>query len=92
MTCLVSFMLCVGALAVQCYRLQRALEKAQRDYQEADRLFRVTFTEMVNSNKKAIKMRMNRDVWLERWKEGAFEMDVATMASLAEQEGEALEE
>jgi hypothetical protein len=45
---------------------------------------------MVKSNEKAIKMQKNRDYWLERWKAGAFEMDAATMASLAEQEADSL--
>jgi hypothetical protein len=78
----------VIALSIKCYLLNRALTKAQKDYKESDRLFRTTFSEMLKSNMNALKMRIERDAWLKRWKAGAFEMDAATMASLAEQEWE----
>jgi hypothetical protein len=43
-----------------------------------------------DADDKLRKARAERNLWRHRWKAGAFEMDAATMANLAEQETESL--
>jgi len=76
----------IACLSIKVYFLKRALADREKAYLEADRLWREYFAEMVKSDKRAIKMSRKAQYWLDRWKAGAFELDAATMAMLAEQE------
>jgi hypothetical protein len=73
---------------IRCHFLGQALAKAKVETARFDQLWREAWREWTKTQDRLRKAHADRNMWRNKWKAGAFEMDAATMASLAEQEGE----
>jgi hypothetical protein len=73
----------LAGLVLRCCYLKGELVRTRQEWGRADKLWRDTFEEMLKSKAKALTTALDRDVWRDRWKAGAFELDAATMAALS---------
>jgi hypothetical protein len=78
--------LCGIGLFIRCYLLQQALAKARRESENSYQLWRALWSDWIKTRDQLQTARANRDLWRDKWKAGAFEMDAATLASLSEQD------
>jgi hypothetical protein len=77
------------SLSIRIYMLHQAIAKAKRETARFDQLWREAWREWTKTQDRLRKAHADRNMWRDKWKAGAFEMDAATMTKLAEQEGEA---
>ncbi len=89
---IIAVLLCITivSLAIQCERLKRALERTKCEAANSDRLFRETWTQWTKTQDRLRKAHADRNLWRDKWKAGAFEMDAATMSRLADDDGDAI--
>lgn len=86
---MIAALLCiVVSLSLKCWLLHLNLEKALREAENSDRLFRQAWRDWTKERARLEKALADRNLWRNKWKSGSFEMDAATMAKLAEQEAE----
>ncbi len=81
-----SFLLVLESLVY--WRVKTRLAKAKRKTADLERLWLETWSKWEKTQEKLRKAQANRDMWQRQWTEGRFELDAATMATLADSASE----
>jgi hypothetical protein len=73
-------------LSLKCYFLKLKIEHALRKSADFERLWLEAWTQWTKTTDRLREANKDRNLWRDRWKQGAFEMDAASMAALVDQE------